>query len=131
MSLQLSMVLGDREKLRQVLSNLVSNAIKFTPEHGEVQVLVQTLPSDDAATARSVQVSVIDSGIGIPPELHDKVFDTFYQVDNSPSRAYEGSGLGLAIVRRFVEAHGGQVWVESGSERGTVFRFTLPIPQAA
>ncbi len=128
---QLPMVFGDREKLRQVLGNLVSNAIKFTPEHGEVQVLVQTLPTDDVATARSVQVSVIDSGIGIPPELHDKVFDTFYQVDNSPSRAYEGSGLGLAIVRRFVEAHGGQVWVESGSERGTVFRFTLPIPQAA
>lgn len=128
---QLPLVLGDREKLRQVLSNLLSNAIKFTPEHGEVQVLVQPLPSDDIATARSVQVSVIDSGIGIPPELHDKVFDTFYQVDNSPSRAYEGSGLGLAIVRRFVEAHGGQVWVESGSERGTVFRLTLPVASPA
>lgn len=128
---QLPLVLADREKLRQVLSNLISNAIKFTPEHGEVQVVVQTLPSDDLAAARSVQVSVIDSGIGIPPELHDKVFDTFYQVDNSPSRAYEGSGLGLAIVRRFVEAHGGQVWVESGRERGTVFRFSLPVPPPA
>lgn len=126
---QLPLVHADRDKLRQVLSNLVSNAIKFTPEQGEVRIQVQALPGPDPATARSVQVSVVDSGIGIPLELHDKVFDTFYQVDNSPSRAYEGSGLGLAIVRRFVEAHGGQVWVESGPERGrgTVFRFTLPV----
>ncbi|MBL9008874.1 MAG: HAMP domain-containing histidine kinase [Myxococcales bacterium] len=125
---QLPWIQADREKLRQVLSNLISNAIKFTPEHGDVRIEIKTLPSAELATAQAVQVSVIDSGIGIPPELHDKVFDTFYQVDNSPSRAYEGSGLGLAIVRRFVEAHGGQVWVESGRERGAIFRFTLPLP---
>ncbi len=123
---QLPLVYGDREKLRQVLSNLLSNAIKFTPENGLVEIAAHSLNADDPAMARSVQVSVIDSGIGIPAELHDKVFDTFYQVDNSPSRAYEGSGLGLAIVRRFVEAHGGRVWVESSQPRGTVFHFTLP-----
>jgi signal transduction histidine kinase len=128
---QLPLVLGDRDKLRQVLSNLVSNAIKFTPESGAVEIGAHSLNADDPVTARTVQVSVTDSGIGIPKELHDKVFDTFYQVDNSPSRAYEGSGLGLAIVRRFVEAHGGRVWVESGQPRGTVFHFTLPAAQSA
>ncbi len=123
--------MGDRDKLRQVLSNLVSNAIKFTPESGAVEIGAHSLNADDPVTARTVQVSVTDSGIGIPKELHDKVFDTFYQVDNSPSRAYEGSGLGLAIVRRFVEAHGGRVWVESGQPRGTVFHFTLPAAHSA
>ncbi len=129
LSEQLPQIFGDRDKLRQVMSNLVSNAIKFTPENGRVEITAHSLNADDPATVRSVQVSVIDSGIGIPPELHDKVFDTFYQVDNSPSRAYEGSGLGLAIVRRFVEAHGGRVWVESSQPRGTVFHFTLPAAQ--
>jgi signal transduction histidine kinase len=125
---------GDRDKLRQVLLNLVGNAIKFTPAYGEIKVVGQNLPPDHgpgplgdtgSAIAR-VQLSVIDTGIGIPSHLHDKVFDAFYQVDNSATREYEGSGLGLAIVRKFVEAHGGQVWVENGDGRGAVFRVTLP-----
>lgn len=119
-------VQGDREKLRQVLGNLLSNAIKFTPEHGTVRIVAQV----EGGGEQAVRVSVIDSGIGIPAALHNKVFDAFYQVDNSSTREYEGSGLGLAIVRRFVEAHGGRVWVENGPERGTLIHFTLPLPAA-
>jgi len=123
---------GDRDKLRQVLLNLVGNSIKFTPAYGEIQVIGRNLPSAGGGldgTAR-VQLSVIDSGIGIPSHLHDKVFDAFYQVDNSATREYEGSGLGLAIVRKFVEAHGGQVWVENGPGRGAIFHLTLPAAMA-
>jgi signal transduction histidine kinase len=122
---QLPLVSADREKLRQVLTNLVGNAIKFTPEHGTVGITARVpTPSEGASF---VQVSVIDSGIGIPSDLHAKVFDAFYQVDSSSTREYEGSGLGLAIVHRFVEAHGGRVWVERGRERGTLIHFTLPV----
>lgn len=120
---------GDRDKLRQVLLNLVGNSIKFTPAFGEIKVVAQNLAPGtgrDAANTPRVQLSVVDSGIGIPNHLHDKVFDAFYQVDNSATREYEGSGLGLAIVRKFVEAHGGQVWVENGPTRGAIFNVILP-----
>lgn len=126
---------GDRDKLRQVLLNLVGNAIKFTPSYGEIKVTARNLlpgtgplvPSTDTQLLPGrIELSVIDNGIGIPSHLHDKVFDAFYQVDNSATREYEGSGLGLAIVRKFVEAHGGQVWVENGPSRGAIFRLILP-----
>ncbi len=127
---------GDRDKLRQVLLNLVGNAIKFTPAYGEIKVIGLNLPAEPGPRRRRdtgsgthvprVKLSISDNGIGIPAELHEKVFDAFYQVDNSATREYEGSGLGLAIVRKFVEAHGGQVWVENGPERGAIFHLILP-----
>jgi signal transduction histidine kinase len=114
---------GDRDKLRQVLVNLLANAIKFTPERGEVSILAANQEGD---AAPRVQLSVLDSGIGIPPHLHEKVFDLFYQVDNSATREYEGSGLGLSIVRKYVDAHQGRVWIENGHDRGAIFHLLLP-----
>ena len=114
----------DRDKLRQVLVNLCSNAIKFTPQDGSVTVTAANLVQTDKSMW--VLLSVADSGIGIPTHLHDKVFDTFYQVDNSATREYEGSGLGLSIVRKYVDAHGGKVWIENRPGGGAIFHLTLP-----
>jgi signal transduction histidine kinase len=125
----LLLVDGDRDKLRQVLVNLVSNAIKFTPERGEVSITASNQPAD---ICPQVQLSVMDSGIGIPTDLHEKVFDLFYQIDNSATRQYEGSGLGLSIVRKYVDAHEGRVWIENGPDRGAIFHLLLPavLPKA-
>lgn len=114
---------GDREKLRQVLVNLLANAIKFTPERGEVAI--SAVNRADAPTP-AVQLSVLDSGIGIPSHLHEKVFELFYQVDNSATREYEGSGLGLSLVRKYIDAHKGRVWIENGPDRGAIFHLLLP-----
>lgn len=121
---------GDRDKLRQVLLNLVGNAIKFTPAYGEIKVAARDAPQEEPGGPPCVEILVIDNGIGIPDHLHDKVFDAFYQVDNSATREYEGSGLGLAIVRKFVEAHGGRVWVENGPHGGATFHLILPAATA-
>jgi signal transduction histidine kinase len=112
-------VLGDRDKLHQVLTNLVHNAIKFTPKDGEICVEVQPYAEG------FVRVAVIDSGCGIPPDEVDKVFDRFYRGD-SVSPDARGAGLGLAITKTLVELHGGKIWVESTVHRGSRFHFTLP-----
>jgi signal transduction histidine kinase len=119
----LLLVDGDREKLRQVLVNLIANAVKFTPERGEVAVVAK---NQEGEGPPKVQVSVLDSGIGIPTHLHEKVFELFYQIDNSATREYEGSGLGLSLVRKYVDAHQGEVWVENGPDRGAIFHLLLP-----
>jgi two-component system, NarL family, sensor histidine kinase BarA len=124
----LPLVLGDRDKIRQVLLNLLGNAVKFTPEGGKVEVaatLAALLPAADSG--RAVRISVHDSGIGVPPEHQKRVFDPFFQVDNSSTREYGGTGLGLSIVKRLVEAHGGVVWVESEAGKGSTFAFTVPL----
>jgi two-component system sensor histidine kinase BaeS len=106
----------DPQRLRQVVANLVSNALRHTPEGG--RVVVAAAPQLD-----QVQISVADSGLGISPDDLPHVFDRFWQGD----RARAGSsGLGLAIVRELVRAHGGRIWVESVEGQGTTFRFTLP-----
>jgi len=112
-------VRADPQKLYIVLSNLLSNAIKFTPPGGRIRV--QALERGDA-----VQISVQDTGPGIPHHLHDKIFDRFYQVEKSLTRAHEGMGLGLSIVKGMVELWGGQVWVESEMGKGSTFSFTIP-----
>ncbi|HEY0035645.1 MAG TPA: ATP-binding protein, partial [Longimicrobium sp.] len=108
---------ADRERIHQVLSNLVGNAVKFTPQEG--RVLVTTVAEDG-----EIRVSVADTGPGIPPEHLPHVFDRFWQA-RSTRRA--GAGLGLAIARGIVEAHGGAIGVESEPGRGTTFHFTLPL----
>jgi signal transduction histidine kinase len=111
-----------------VLLNLLGNAVKFTPEGGKVEVSAQPaslLPAPDSQ--RAVRVSVRDSGIGVPPEHQKRVFDPFFQVDNSSTREYGGTGLGLSIVKRLVEAHGGAVWVDSEAGKGSAFSFTIPL----
>jgi PAS domain S-box-containing protein len=112
---------GDPTRLGQVLLNLVGNAIKFT-DQGEVVVDV------DAASSPSEEVwlhfSVSDTGIGIPPDKFDFIFDPFAQADGSTTRKYGGTGLGLAIARRLIEAMGGRIWLESAPQKGSTFHFT-------
>jgi signal transduction histidine kinase len=112
-------VRADRDRINQVFDNLIGNAIKFSPEGGIITVQVQEMDE-------KLQVSVSDSGIGIPEDKLGRVFERFYQVDGSATRKFGGAGLGLAIVRRIVEAHGGRIWVESQVGRGSTFSFTLP-----
>jgi CheY-like chemotaxis protein/anti-sigma regulatory factor (Ser/Thr protein kinase) len=112
-------VIGDRDRLQQVVWNLVSNALKFTPKGGRVEVSLADADGD-------AQISVGDSGIGISAEFLPFVFDRFRQADSSMSRRHSGLGLGMAIVRHLVELHGGTVSVESpGENQGTTFRLKL------
>jgi two-component system, NarL family, sensor histidine kinase BarA len=112
---------GDRDKLRQCLVNLASNAVKFTPAGGTLTVSSRNLGNDRVA------LQVADTGIGIPEEHLGRVFDVFYQVDGSTTREYGGAGLGLAIVKSFVEAHGGEVTVQSKTGQGSTFAVVLPV----
>jgi GAF domain-containing protein len=118
------LVWGDRERLSQVLDNLLHNAVKFSPNGGRINVRV--VDRGDHA-----EVSVQDTGIGIPPDKLDRIFERFYQVDGSTRRRFGGMGLGLAIVKRIVEAHGGRVWAESELGKGSTFYFTIPKPPSA
>ena len=111
---------ADHERMSQVLRNLLVNAINYTPSGGRVNVTV--VPRRD-----DVEVTVQDTGIGIPDEELPHVFERFYRVDKSRSRATGGVGLGLTIARRLVEAHGGRISVTSLSGRGTTFSFTVPV----
>lgn len=115
------MVWGDRERLSQVLDNLLHNAVKFSPKGGRITLRVLDLGDH-------VQVSVQDTGIGIPSDKLERIFERFYQVDGSTKRRFGGMGLGLAIVKRIVEAHGGRVWAESELGKGSTFYFTIPKP---
>jgi CheY-like chemotaxis protein len=112
----------DRTRIRQVLLNLLNNAVRFTDEGG-ITVLVEQ--SD-----RSVEVHVSDTGVGIPPNQLAHIFEAFHQVQAGP-RGRGGTGLGLALSRQFVELHGGRMWAESVMGQGSVFHFSLPLPGAA
>lgn len=113
-------VLGDRELLRQVLSNLVDNGLKYTNPGGHVEVQTQIM--DDR-----VQVRIVDDGIGIPPEALPRITERFYRVDRSRSRKQGGTGLGLAIVKHVLDLHGEKLDVESIVGKGSVFSFYLPV----
>jgi signal transduction histidine kinase/CheY-like chemotaxis protein len=121
-------VMGDPGRLRQILLNLVGNAIKFT-DQGEVLVEVNTttLPDDQPA----LRFTVRDTGIGIPREKQHLLFGAFSQVDSSSTRKFSGAGLGLAICLRLVELMGGRIWVESEVDQGSRFHFTMPLREAA
>jgi len=116
---RLGAIRADERKVKQVLLNLLSNAIKFTPEGGRVEVRA-------AAAGDAVEVSVTDTGVGIAPEDQAAVFEEFRQVGAAEKKA-EGTGLGLALSRKFVELHGGRIWVESEPGRGSTFTFALPV----
>lgn len=117
-------LVADREQITHVVSNLLANAIAFTPPGGRVWVTVTGMTEGDA---RYVRVEVGDTGIGIAPEHHDLVFREFAQVDPSPSRRHHGTGLGLTIARRLVELNGGRIWLESRLGQGSRFFFALPV----
>ena len=116
---------GDRDRLTQVLENLITNALKFTPDGGEVEV-----GAKPATDPRRVEVWVADTGIGIPPEERARVFDKFYQSDASATRKFGGIGLGLAIVKSILDAHGAEIVVDSRAGTGSVFRFSLPVAES-
>ncbi len=123
---RVAQVNGDRDRLRQVIVNLLANAVKFTPKAGRVTVTLSEVGHQPDLNAQGYRIIVEDSGVGIPADQFDKIFHSFYQVDSSSTREYGGAGLGLAIVKSFVEGHGGVVRV--ASEMGHGSRFTLILP---
>jgi PAS domain S-box-containing protein len=121
LSSEMDIITGDSERLQQVVWNLVSNAIKFTPRDGRVEVLLRRVDP-------YLQIVVKDTGQGIKPEMTPYVFDRFYQVDSSSTRRYSGLGLGLSLVRHLVELHGGTISVDSaGEDQGATFTVNLPL----
>jgi two-component system, NarL family, sensor histidine kinase BarA len=136
---ELPTLFADADRLRQVLNNLCENALKFTPEGGKVTIAVSKvmLSGEDLggfgsalmapAGRPAIQFAVRDTGIGVPKDKRDRVFDAFYQVDNTSTREVGGTGLGLSIVKRLVDAHDGTVVVEGNEPQGAVFLVTLPI----
>jgi signal transduction histidine kinase len=110
---------GDERKIKQILLNLLSNAVKFTPEGGQISINARQLNG-------SVQISVSDTGIGIAPEDQARIFEEFRQVGGDHAHKSEGTGLGLTLAKKFVELHGGTIWVESEVGKGSTFSFTLP-----
>lgn len=121
-------VTGDYDRLRQVVTNLLTNAVKFTPQGGKVSVTVNGINLQPELNVEGYRITVEDNGRGIPEEQLDRIFHSFYQVDSSSTREHGGAGLGLAIVKSFVEGHGGRV--EVSSEVGKWSRFTIILPSS-
>ena len=136
---------GDERKLKQILYNLLSNAMKFTPDGGVVTLAacrifsrdhqwtrgnggVEPSPLPRPMTREWVDISIRDTGIGVKPEDLERIFAPFEQADNSAGRRYQGTGLGLSLTRQFVELHGGKIWAESDGEgKGSDFKFMIPV----
>jgi len=116
---EIDLIEADPMRIEQVLTNLISNAVKFTPAEGTVTVLGEDLGD-------RIRMAVCDTGIGIPKEEQEKIFQRFYQVDSSATRSYRGAGLGLTICKFIVEYHRGRIWVESEEGKGSTFYFELP-----
>ena len=120
----LPLILADPQELAMALTHLVDNATKFTPAGGRVVVRARAVSGADGHPG--VELAVQDTGIGIPKDLHAKVFERFYQADSSLKRQYSGAGIGLAVVKQIIEAHGSPVLVDSEPGQGATFRFVLP-----
>ncbi|BAZ42067.1 PAS/PAC sensor hybrid histidine kinase [Calothrix sp. NIES-4101] len=136
------LVLGDPNRLQQILWNLLSNAIKFTPPHGKVEVILEQINTEDTVNLHSIApseshslyalITIKDTGIGIRENFIPHIFDSFRQADGSTTRKYGGLGLGLAIVRQLVELHGGKVTASScGENQGATFTVTIPLLQSS
>jgi len=113
---------ADERKFKQVMLNLLSNAVKFTPEGGRITITAR-------AMSDTVEVSVTDTGIGIAPEDCEAVFEEFRQVGTHSEGKAQGTGLGLALTKKFIELHGGRIWLTSTPGEGSTFSFVLPIAQ--
>jgi signal transduction histidine kinase len=124
----------DRDKVKQVLFNLLTNAIKYSPAGGDIKLHVQEIAAADLPPdhppGRWIRISVHDRGIGIAPEELPRIWDRFYRVDNTNTRRIGGTGLGLSIARALVELHGGGIDVQSEPGQGSVFWFTLPLAES-
>lgn len=114
-----ALVTIDKDRISQVVDNLIGNAMKFSPDGGTISVRVEERNKD-------VLVTISDEGIGVPDDKQLKIFERFYQVDGSSRRRFGGTGIGLAIVKRIIDAHQGEIWVESEIDHGSTFYFTLP-----
>jgi signal transduction histidine kinase len=113
----------DDEKIQRVLINLLDNALRHTPQDGQI-----TVEAAHHAKEKMVTVRVVDTGPGIPAEARDRIFDKFVQLDpQRVLRGHKGTGLGLTFCRLVIEAHGGRIWVEDGAGGGAAFCFTLPV----
>ena len=117
---RLPIVTGDRDRLVQVVSNLVNNAVKYSPEGGTVTI-------SSRAEGGYALITVADTGLGIPPDEIVHVFERFRRVRSGAAQSIAGTGLGLTIVKQIVEMHGGKIWVESAVGHGSAFHFTIPL----
>ncbi|MDR2143180.1 MAG: transporter substrate-binding domain-containing protein, partial [Treponema sp.] len=118
-----SVLTGDDQRLAQVITNLLGNAVKFTPEQGSVSLDARLVNEEKGLC--TIQINVTDTGIGISGEQQKKLFNSFQQAESSTSRQFGGTGLGLAISRRIVEMMGGEIWIESAPGKGSTFAFTI------
>ncbi|MDR2597465.1 MAG: response regulator [Treponema sp.] len=122
-------VISDELRLSQVITNLMTNAIKFTPENGKVQLSAEKLDEKDGEI--TVRIEVADSGIGISPEQQEKLFSAYNQADSSITKKYGGTGLGLVITKQIIELMQGKIWIESELNKGAKFIFTIKVKQGA
>jgi signal transduction histidine kinase/ActR/RegA family two-component response regulator len=120
-----NMVIGDAFRIKQIMNNLVNNAIKFTPEHGHITISIDLL--EIHLDNLTLEISVIDTGIGVPESFQGKIFDIFSQADESTTRKYGGTGLGLAITKHLVEQMGGKIELSSEEGKGSTFTFSLKL----
>jgi signal transduction histidine kinase len=109
----------DRDRMSQVLTNLLTNAVKFWPEGGTIEVSAETEPA-------AIRIDVVDRGPGVPRDEAERIFEPFYRVQDASTRSVPGTGLGLAVSRGIVEAHGGRLWVDPVPGGGSCFRLVLP-----
>lgn len=116
----------DDDKIKKIISNLLSNAFKFTPPNGKISVVVNTYTTSESTKNNFISITVTDSGIGIPSDKVDKIFEQFFQLNNSYTRKADGTGIGLALVKELVQLYKGSVSVESTLEVGSKFCVTLP-----
>jgi signal transduction histidine kinase len=120
----LDTLLGDERKIKQILYNLLSNAVKFTPDKGQVGIVARQVED-------MVQITVWDTGVGIAPQDHQRIFEEFRQIASGLTNKTEGTGLGLTLAKRFVELHGGTITVDSALGHGSKFTYTLPLRSSA
>ena len=125
---ELPRALGDARKIRQVLRNLIANAVKFTSDSGTIAISVHVGPLSRHGSPADLglRVMIADSGIGIPVENQELIVEPFFQVDSSSTRRYGGTGLGLTLAKSYIEANGGYIWVESAPGQGSAFTFSIP-----
>jgi signal transduction histidine kinase len=112
-------IMADKGRVQQVVDNILVNAIKFSPDGGTILLTMEEEQD-------SITVKIADQGIGLPEDKVSRIFERFYQVDGTSRRRFGGAGIGLAIVKRIIDAHKGEIWVESAVNEGSAFYFSLP-----
>jgi two-component system, OmpR family, sensor histidine kinase KdpD len=117
---RLPLIMADRQRIAQILVNLVDNAAKYSPPGTQIQLLTHQI-------GNWIQIDIIDQGVGIPLEEQSAVFEAFRQAENRVQKSRRGAGLGLAICKGLIEAHGGRIWIDNTRPVGTTISFTLPI----